>query len=392
MKSIYFTKYTSYGNNFVIIDECHAKELTEAGKSQFAFQATNVNFGIGADNFLVIQPFTNKVLDEINTHRAYWKGKNFQASADYIFRMFEPAGTEALCCANGLMCIAQHLYHVHGLHAAKILAEIPTHSPTVISIGTDPQNYQINWVNLGHPRKTPSDLVTEKAIRPFDECVDIVDNMIIRLRKHDLAPFSKKKQLNLKGYLVFTGEPHLVIFPEQEKSKENIIELMFASSFGQNETPGNRIENRLAFGTWLVNRIGTALNSQYRHFFPRGINVNFVNNPNHGLSLEYRTFERGINKETMSCGTGALACAFVVSRLNNKIPISMLPQRCRSCCPEAKIGILKNDSGWILKGSPVKLFTGHFLKHSVESEAAIDTKMHVLNDGQYNSTGANSIF
>ena len=54
MRRIPIYKYTSYGNNFVIVDETQGTILTESEKSRFAYPATNANFGVGADNFLVI--------------------------------------------------------------------------------------------------------------------------------------------------------------------------------------------------------------------------------------------------------------------------------------------------------------------------------------------------
>ena len=54
---------------------------------------------------------------------------------------------------------------------------------------------------------------------------------------------------------------------------------------------------------------------RHAHFGPRGTNVNFVQvlGKNH---IRVRTFERGVEGETLACGTGVSACAMVSARVH----------------------------------------------------------------------------
>ena len=62
------------------------------------------------------------------------------------------------------------------------------------------------------------------------------------------------------------------------------------------------------------------------HFKPEGTNVNFVSVKN-GSTIAIRTYERGVEDETLACGTGAVASALITNEKKGVTsPVSVLTQ------------------------------------------------------------------
>lgn len=227
MRAIQFVKMHGNGNDFIIIDEYG--KLVVRGKSHFAIQACDRRFGIGGDGVL----FLSRPND-----------------TDLGMRLFQPDGSEAEMCGNGIRCLVMYAvdagYIKHGGVTVKTKAgvrEVTAKKNTVI-------------VDMGKPRFARSAIPAKGS---GDEFVENMYGMVVSA--------------------VNTGVPHAIIFDDQ-------------------------FENDLE---------GLAAKVRFDPIFPQGANVSFVKVS--GNTLFIRTYERGIERETLSCGTGAVAAAAVANQM-----------------------------------------------------------------------------
>ena len=95
----------------------------------------------------------------------------------------------------------------------------------------------------------------------------------------------------------------------------------------------------------------------HKDFAPAGTNVNFICRQNSG-QLAIRTYERGVEDETLACGTGSIASALVASRITGWTSPIRLVTRSR----ESLIIYFREDNGRFtdvyLEGDARLIYTG----------------------------------
>lgn len=106
----------------------------------------------------------------------------------------------------------------------------------------------------------------------------------------DMNPVDLIKKENA-NFILHTGSPHYVHFVEDVESSD-VVQM------------GREIRYSEPFKS-------------------EGINVNLVEQLAEN-SIKIRTYERGVEDETLSCGTGATACAIVVGLLSEKIGMNQI--------------------------------------------------------------------
>jgi diaminopimelate epimerase len=177
------------------------------------------------------------------------------AKADLRMRLFQPDESEAEMCGNGIRCLAKY---THDAGYARDTCTVETLA------GVMP-------VEMGYDEEGE-----------FWATIEMVDPAFERSTVPATGEGDYREEIG--GFTVHaanTGVPHAVVFVDDLEA----VEIM-----------------------------AVAPPIRWHPTFPKGANVNFVQIDDEG-SLRIRTFERGVEGETESCGTGATASAVVAHHL-----------------------------------------------------------------------------
>jgi diaminopimelate epimerase len=148
------------------------------------------------------------------------------------------------------------------------------------------------------------DIVFESAGKRYKG--NIISETAIKFYFSDIGEINIIEDLEIAGnkivaYEINTGARHLVI---------NIDDVRKSS-----------LED---FDNFPVVELGRKIRYSQR-FKPEGINVNFIEFGDSGLKI--RTYEKGVEDETLSCGTGSAAAAIVAHKIFNYNPPVVLYPR-----------------------------------------------------------------
>ncbi|MGB5911629.1 MAG: diaminopimelate epimerase [Promethearchaeia archaeon] len=238
LENLNFEKQHGLGNDYVVINNLKWK-IPDDKKADLAKLLCQPHFSVGADGLLFVCD---------------------SEKADIRMRMFNPDGSEAEMCGNGIRCFSKYIYENDIVKNEDIKIETPK-GIIINKLKVEGNKVISVKVDMGSPILDCESIPVE-----LDDIVDrCVNEQIVILDK--IFNFTA----------VSMGNPHAVIFTQ------NVIS-----------------DNDL-------NKYGAALESN--EHFPNKTNVEFVKIISK-REARLRVFERGIGI-TLSCGTGT--CAAVVA-------------------------------------------------------------------------------
>ena len=221
-----FEKWQGCGNDFVLID----RMTNDTSEGLDVKRICDRHFGIGSDGLILIRPSTK---------------------ADLRMQMFNPDGSEAEMCGNGIRCFAKYAV-AHGLVDKRIIA-VET-GAGVLTVELEGENVT---VDMGEPILEGDRI----PVIGFDGRKIVDEDLEVEGRTYQMT-------------CVSMGNPHCVVFTD-------------------------------SLGSIDIKEIGPKFETHKK--FPRKVNTEFVEVIDRS-TLRMRVWERGAGI-TLACGTGACATA-----------------------------------------------------------------------------------
>lgn len=223
-----FTKVHGIANDYVVLNG-FKDGVPNPGRA--AKQLCDRRVGVGADGLLVVLP-----------------GKG----TDFRMRMFNPDGSEAEMCGNGIRCFGKYVYD-HGLTGKKRITVATLAGTKVLDFAVRGGKVASVKVDMGEPRLERPEIPMTGKGRAVNQPL-------------------KVGGWNFRFTSVSMGNPHCVIFVPR-------------------------------VADFPVTEVGPQIETH--KWWPRKVNVEFVEVVSR-REVKQRTWERGAG-ETWGCGTGAAA-------------------------------------------------------------------------------------
>ena len=295
MNGLAFWKMHGAGNDFVVLEPAEARADAGGDWAALARQVCDRRFGVGADQLILVLP---------------------SDAADRRMRIFNPDGSEAEMCGNGIRCLVKFVLDRDP--AARAAGGLRVETPAGVldaraSLGADGLVERAR-VGMGVPRLEPEALGALTDAPP-----PVLDLPLEADGGEYLAT------------LVSMGNPHAVLFVSDPVE------------------------------AFPLERVGPAIE---RHpLFSRRTNVEVVRvlGPSR---IAMRVWERGAG-ETLACGSGACA-AVVAARLHG-----LAADRVEVALPGGTLGVEWDGEGEaFLEGPAVKVFEARWDGAAARPEAA----------------------
>jgi len=230
--------------------------------------------------------------------------------ADFLMRYYNSDGSFGGMCGNGGRCISRYAYTRQIVNQTEIRFEALEHIYNA-SIIRDVVKLMM---------KNPSDFRIDQRI--------------------------EVSQSHVRFHFVNSGSPHCVIFLDENPGL--VAPLAEIDVFGV----GRQIRN-------------------HEYFLPDGTNVNFVEKLGaNGFSV--RTYERGVEEETLACGTGSVAVALIANRVRESAsPVSLKVRSGETLTVDFANTSNSEYEDVSLSGSAHIVFSGQ-IKYDFSSQSILD--------------------
>ena len=281
LENLDFEKHHGLGNDYILINNLKWG-IPDDKKADLARIISKQHFSIGADGVLFV---CHPKLTEVR------------------MKMFNPDGSQAEMCGNGVRCFAKYIYE-NKIYAKEEI-EIETLKGIVIAkLKVENNKVESVSIDMGSP------------VLDCDNIPVNLDSLVNRCVNESIVVLDKI----FKFTAVSMGNPHAVIFTKNDINDEDL------------------------------KKYGVAIES-YK-VFPKKTNVEFVK----VLSKEeavLRVFERGVGV-TNSCGTGtcaAVVAGTILGHFNENTPVTVHNDG-------GDLKIIYNGKTVFMEGPAVKVFKG----------------------------------